>query len=263
LQDIESNRNGVNMPLIEDSFENFYRGNSAENIVSSQIFFHGFEAHKFNPDFGVDLLVTNKARQKFLGESSLELSVQVKSSLAVKERASIAINKEEFAHLMKQINPVLTSIIFEPEFIGEPSRHYYLDSYSQTLHSMDEWLDKVWAEQQYHSQFNVPKSRDKEEYLKNKKAANNFALDGYKSTLFWLNRIQLNKALDLRVLQEGSGKGKDNYYLNFIKDDDGIWCFESTDRSSYFPYIEINHLSYLLLKKQHYGLEMENFAHSF
>lgn len=251
------------MPLTEDNFENFYRGNSAEHIVSSQVFFHGFESHKFNPDFGVDLLVTNKARQKYLGESSIELSIQVKSSLVVKERASIAIHKEEFTHLMTQTNPVLTSVLFEPEFIGEPSRHYNLDSYAQTIHSMDEWLDNTWAEQQYNSQFNVPKSRNKVEYLKNKKAANNLALDGYKNTIFWLNKNQLNKALDLGVLQEGNGNGKGNYYLNFTKDGDGIWYFESTDKSSYFPYIEINHLSYLLLKKKHYGLEMEDFAHSF
>lgn len=237
--------------------------NCAEHIVTSQIFFHGFEAHKFNPDFGVDLLVTNKARQKFLGEISKEISIQVKSSLVVKERASIAIDKEEFAHLMKQNNPVLTFVLFEPEFIGEPSRHFHLDSYAQTLHSMDEWLEKTWADQLYNSQFNIPKSKDRVEFLKNKKAAGNLELNGYKSRLFWLNKNQLNKALSLGVLQEGKGNGKSNYYLNLAKTDDGEWHFKSVGQSEHFPYIEISHLSYLLLKNQNYGLEMEDFAYSF
>ncbi|TMO40564.1 hypothetical protein CWC25_20155 [Pseudoalteromonas sp. S4389] len=251
------------MPLNEENFENFYRGNSAEHIVSSQIFFHGFEAHKYNPDFGVDLLVTNKARQKYLSEESIEFNIQVKSSLVVKNRASISINKEEFAHLMQQNNPVLTSVLFDPEFIGQPSLYNNLNSYAQTLHSMDEWLDNAWAEQNYHSQFNVPRSRNKCEYLKNKKAANNLALDGYESTLFWLNKNQLRKALELGVLQQGLGKGKDNYYLNLAKDDEGTWYFQSTDDSSYYPYIEISHLSYLFLKQHNYGIEMEDFSHSF
>ncbi|MFM5008910.1 hypothetical protein ACEUB7_10405 [Aeromonas veronii] len=248
------------MPLTKDNFENFYRGNCAENIVASQIFFHGFEAHKFNPDFGVDLLATNKARQLFLGEASKEISIQVKSSLVVKERALISIDKIEFDDLMKQNNPVLILVIFEPEFIGNPSHHFYLDPYSQTLHSIDEALENSFAEHKYNSQFNISKSIDRDAFLKNKKAAENLDLDGYKSSLYWLNKNHLNKALDLGVLKEGKGDSKFNYCLELAKNDNGLWHFISSNKSEHYPYPEISHLSYLLLKNKFYGLEMEDFA---
>ena len=251
------------MPLTDEFFENFYRGNAAEQIVSSQVFIHGFEAHKFNPDFGVDLLVTNKARQKFLSETPKEINIQVKSSLVVKNRASIKIKKEELEHLLEHDNPVLVSVLFEPEFIGNPSQREYLDSYAQTIHDMDEWLDKSWAEQQYHSQFDTLKSHDKEQYLKNRRAANNLELDGYKSSLFWLNKNQLKTALEAGILQDGKGNGKDNYYLNFNKEESEYWQFISDKNDVYFPLIEITYLSYLLLNRSNYGLDMENFAHDF
>lgn len=53
------------MPITKENMQKFYRGAAAENIVASKALLHGFEAHKYNPDLGVDLLITNKARQKF------------------------------------------------------------------------------------------------------------------------------------------------------------------------------------------------------
>lgn len=161
---------------------------------------------------------------------------------------------------MKQNNPVLILVIFEPEFIGNPSHHFYLDPYSQTLHSIDEALENSFAEHKYNSQFNISKSIDRDAFLKNKKAAENLDLDGYKSSLYWLNKNHLNKALDLGVLKEGKGDSKFNYCLELAKNDNGLWHFISSNKSEHYPYPEISHLSYLLLKNKFYGLEMEDFA---
>lgn len=248
------------MKLTKDDIENFYRGNSAESLVSSQVFFHGFEAHKYNPDFGVDLLVTNQARQKFLFEDQKEFNIQVKSSLVVRNKALISISKHDFLNLQLHNNPIIVACLFIPLFIGRPSERNSEDPYAQTLHDMDAWLENSWREQNFHAQFDTPRSVNKSKYISNRVAANNLELDGYRAETFWLNMNQFNKGIDDGIISESFSGGEKKYFINIEKEENEPWYFKSNKGFEYYPHPEITHLSYLLIERHGYGIGMEEFA---
>lgn len=63
-------------------FDRLYKGYSAENFITGQLFEHGFEAFRLPADFGIDLVVTNqfkKLKSKEIYDNSFPFGFQVKS----------------------------------------------------------------------------------------------------------------------------------------------------------------------------------------
>lgn len=87
------------MPIDHANCESFYQGAFAEHHICSLFYFYGYEALKFSPDVGIDLMVTNLARVRFQGEAPLRAEVQVKSVLLDANGAYASIPAEEFEYL--------------------------------------------------------------------------------------------------------------------------------------------------------------------
>ncbi|MEZ2318065.1 MAG: hypothetical protein ACBR15_03550 [Microcoleus sp.] len=65
-----------------DFFDKLYRGYSAENFITAQLFEYGFEAFRLPADFGIDLVATNqfkKLKSKKNYDNSFPFGFQVKS----------------------------------------------------------------------------------------------------------------------------------------------------------------------------------------
>lgn len=242
----------MRVPLTEENYQKFYRGNSAECFVMGKAYFHGFEAHKYNPDFGLDLAISNKARTQFKEEKSKQLDLQVKSSLVVKERAIFYISKEEVEFLLTQDQAATVFCMFEVQFLQNPEVFHNRYSSISDNYVIDNWLESSIREHCFHNQFDTKYYEDKFEYMRNRRDAESLDVDDVQVTLFWLNKKQLGKAIELGLMTEvpkRSENAEGLYKLSIQKDSEG-WSFEmykNSDITHYMPYPEICSLSYLLL----------------
>lgn len=96
------------MPLAPDNYENFFLGTAAEFRIASEVYFHGFEASKYTPDFGVDLAVTNAARVRFKGEEPSSHHLQVKATFVINNAATFYLSMQELDYLRSR--PEITTV---------------------------------------------------------------------------------------------------------------------------------------------------------
>lgn len=108
------------MALNQNTYENFYLGNATEFWIASQLYFHGFEASKYSPDFGIDLVVTNAARAKFRGEELWTKFLQIKSTFLVGGKAKIYMNPEELEFLCSTPNIACVFCLVTPHIKAQP-----------------------------------------------------------------------------------------------------------------------------------------------
>jgi len=89
-------------------FDRLYKGYSAENFVTGQLFENGFEAFRLPADFGIDLVVTNqfkKINTKTVDDNLFPFGFQVKSR---RLRGSDTLegpngrNEYQFSYLLKK-----------------------------------------------------------------------------------------------------------------------------------------------------------------
>lgn len=90
------------MPLTSQNYENFFLGTAAEYRIASEVYFHGLEANKFTPDFGVDLIVTNAAQVHLKGASPFTHHLQVKATFVVQSCATFYLGDDELRMLLAQ-----------------------------------------------------------------------------------------------------------------------------------------------------------------
>ncbi len=239
------------MPLTEENYRRFYRGSSAEYYVTSKAYFHGFEAHKYNPDFGLDLAISNKARRQYQDEQSKQLDLQVKSSLVVKNKAFFYLREEEVEFLLTQEQAATVFCMFDVMILQSPEVYHNRESAISDIYRNEDHLENSLRKEIYEKQFEKKTIRlDGEEYecIQHKIEGQRLDVDDVKVTLLWLNRKQLKEAIKegfMRKIKDKYDESSYVYQLSLHKKANDCWLFEK-NRTKYVPHPEISSLSYLL-----------------
>lgn len=128
-------------------FNNLYFGIGGEHLVMSDFIMRGFEAVKITPDFGYDILVTNK--HKFLtkqNETEKELYLQVKTRLtypfAKETELSVLIEKNNFSYLLSDkkshlVIVTLKGVLASDSFSGDTTQTLDANAMSGTQRNLD------------------------------------------------------------------------------------------------------------------------------
>ncbi len=170
------------MPLTKKNFENFYLGSGAEHKIISEIFLHGFEAHKFNPDIGIDLLVTNKAFCQFHDAEEISHHIQIKSTFLIDGKARFFINSEELDFLKSDKRTTTVFCYFSPIIAAEPK--------SFDRGDFEPWWEKEEASFMRH----LYETEFRE--IKKEGCLSKLDFKGFNMSYIWLNNTQLNRAID-------------------------------------------------------------------
>lgn len=168
------------MPLTKENYENFYLGNGAEHKVMSEAFLHGFEAHKFNPDIGIDLLITNKAFCQFHKADEISHYLQIKSTFLIYDQAQFFIKKDELTYL-KEEKVTIVFCYFSPIIEAEPK--------SFDRGENEPWRDSEEASfmvQLYEKEFSV---------IKKDGCLSKLDFKSFEMNYIWLNSTQLDRAI--------------------------------------------------------------------
>lgn len=214
------------MPMKTHQFPNFYMGAAAESIFSGEMFLFGYEAAKFNPDFGVDFQVTNAARQKFYSETERSIQVQVKSTLAYKGMANVFVDEDDFSYLCKSPTRFLVVYVFHDFF-----KPVDMDSANCRADLVDQ------AVQRDISKYEASMMDQHGAEIKRNDPSVIFEFRCRKRSVFWLNGSQLRNGIS-------SGDWKKNSNGTFsarVQIDD---CDIALNEKQLFP--ELSELLYLM-----------------
>lgn len=173
------------MPITQKNCELFYQGSCAELHVASLFYFAGYEAQKINPDIGVDLTITNLARERFNNDPPRVAQVQVKSALMDSTGASVAILEEELDFLCNSDDRYCVFVLFH-----DLSNKLDNDSFNLYVELVDKFIDLDVAS--YEEQRAAKSGRGLR--ASGELSIHNFS--GYKATVFWLNSKQMKRAKD-------------------------------------------------------------------
>ncbi|MDA7028220.1 hypothetical protein PJ311_16755 [Bacillus sp. CLL-7-23] len=128
-------------------FKNLYFGMGGEYLVMSDFIMRGFEAVKITPDFGYDVLVTNKHKylsQQF--ETEKELYLQVKTRLIYPEANNTAlevfIEKNNFSYLLSDekahlVIVTVKGVMVHDSWSEDPSQRFDWNAMSRTQRNLD------------------------------------------------------------------------------------------------------------------------------
>ncbi|KAF1071791.1 MAG: hypothetical protein GAK45_00412 [Pseudomonas citronellolis] len=218
------------MPLTPDNYENFYLGTGAELQVMSELFLLGVEAHKLNPDIGTDLLVTNKAAQRYRDAAPCEYHVQVKSTFLVNQAASFYIAADELAALAADARTVLVLCYASPLIQAEPQSFERGDN--------EPWWEAEMASLDQHVYAT--------DFVNAKRSGCLSTLDFKRLHLsyLWLNQRQLQRALQEGYFQDAAWADTPLCQLKLSLDEYGPTLHGAEDDGR--PVAEIRNLYYLL-----------------
>ncbi|MEZ8484626.1 hypothetical protein [Vibrio splendidus] len=220
------------MPLNKGNYSNFFFGTSAEYYVMSRAFYYGLEAHKYNPDFGFDLSITNRARQIFTKEKSKTIDIQVKATYLLSGQAKCYLKEDELNFLLEQENAVTVFCVYKVNIFHE---RLLFDNDREGLLRLEADIDESYKESLFHDRENGFKVRSESENI-----------EDYEIEIFWFESKQLRNAIELGILNKIEDDEMYVMYINFIN---GSYVFEATDKNgektARSPRVEINKLRYL------------------
>lgn len=140
---IVEGRRYKNMKITNDNYEKFYFGEASEKYIQSELYSLGYEALKTSPDIGYDLLVTNCARTKFLGEPSRQYNIQIKSRVCMEKPVCFFVDEEDYDYLLKDENGYLICVLCIPDISnGRENITVYREQISKTIDNMCEEFEK-------------------------------------------------------------------------------------------------------------------------
>lgn len=172
------------MPIIKDQFDTFFRGCAAEMHVASLFYLAGYEATRIAPDSGVDLIITNTARSKLLGEPFVAKRVQVKSAIVDAGGATLKLKKDELEFLITETD-CFTVIVLLHELRLE--RH--IDSFNQSPDVVADQIGK-YADDYWEGEIS---ERGRQIGAKKKLPP---SFEGASFKTFWLNGAHLKRTWD-------------------------------------------------------------------
>lgn len=103
------------MPITKDNFRKYYFGMAAELFIQGEIYAHGYETHKMQPDIGFDLIAQNCALTHFCGATPKYFHIQVKSRLMSKPEVVFYISETDFNLLMADESSALVCVLMYPK----------------------------------------------------------------------------------------------------------------------------------------------------
>lgn len=181
-----------------NDYEKFYFGEANEKYIQSEFYSQGYEALKTSPDIGYDLLVTNCARTKFLGEQSRQYNIQVKARVCYEKAVCFFINEEDFNCLLKDVNGYLICVLCRPELSDgrENITIYREPDPVSNFHMLEEWGRELLKDNDYLSL----------QFLKE----HGIPYVGYTREYIWFNNAQLKRLKDENLTY----KNGDNICIN-------------------------------------------------
>lgn len=196
--------------MTSEQYEYFYQGSCAELYVSSLFYFAGYEASKVIPDAGIDLVVSNITRSRFVSnEQPRRCEIQVKSTLLDEKGASFAINEEELMFLCQQPDRYTVFVLFYGLTGGDDPGSF--DFYADFV---DKAIDRDIA------QYKEALMEERGRKLRNQGLASFFDFGQAKLKAFWLNSAQMKRCLDEGVWRREANS--DRYRLQVDLDDGAI-----------------------------------------
>lgn len=235
------------MPLDELNYENFFLGNAAEYWVASQLYFHGFEAGKYSPDFGIDLVVTNAARSKFKGEELWTRFLQIKSSFLVQGAARIYVDPGELDYLASESGISSVYCFFTPRIEGEP-QSFDRGDFEPWRASLEAEMDQNFYDTHFHAR--------KQEIG----CLSSFDFKGFDLDYFWMNNRQLNRSIEEGFWSDEWVKGKHLKMLRAEKVEDEILLVNHVGK---YPVIRETRNIYYLYKRSKSSDKVEQGAFNF
>lgn len=224
------------MPITIDNFENFYLGSGAEHKIISELFLHGFEAHKFNPDIGIDILVTNKAACHFTNEEEQQHHVQVKSTFLIKGEAIFYIKEQELNFLTADDKAVVIFCYVSPVIRAEPQSFERGD--------FEPWREGEIASFEQHIYDN------KFRLLKKSGCLSTIDFKRFDIEYIWLNSLQLKRAITEGYIYKGDSNDLYRMVLN-TDEEHGLQMKGKTELGT--PVGEIKNIYYFLKESRGRG----------
>lgn len=216
------------MPLTKDNYENFYLGNGAEHRIISELFLHGFEGHKFNPDIGIDILVTNKAFSQFHESNEAVHYLQVKATFLIDGEARFYIKESELEYLKSEDRLASIFCYFRPIIEAEPKNFDRGD--------FEPW----WESEEASFMRHLYETEFRE--LRKMGCLSQLDFKGFDMGYIWLNNAQLIRAIEERFIQPGQGE----FWKLVLKSDEDDALVISGPDSDEVPVSEIENLYYML-----------------
>lgn len=186
------------MKITSNDYEKFYFGEAQEKYIQAEFYSQGYEALKTSPDIGYDLLVTNCARTKFLGEESRQYNIQVKARVCYEKSVCFFIKDEDFDYLIKDVNGYLICVLCRPE-LSEGRENITINRVPDPLrytHMFEKWgrellKDNSCLSLKYLKEHEIP-------YV------------GFTRKYIWFNNAQLLRLKDENLIYKNS----DNICIN-------------------------------------------------
>ena len=219
------------MPITKQNYKNFYLGTGAEFHLMSAAFLLGYEAHKITPDVGLDILVTNKARQKFESADPINLFLQVKSTFLINGEAIFFIEKDDLDMLANDQSAVIVFCYFSPIIKADPKS--FSNGFSDT-----EWFEREeasWMQQLYDQEFRL---------IRKDGNSSSIEFKGLPIDYFWLNNQQLKRAINEGIFF-ACQKNTNLQTLIFTRGENGS-CLRDKDGIEQNICSEIENIFYLL-----------------
>lgn len=190
------------MKITKDNYEEFYFGEASERFIQSEFYSQGYEATKMSPDIGYDLLVTNCARTKFLGEEPRQYNIQVKSRVCYEKKVCFYIDETEYDSLIGDKNSYLVCVLCKPEISdGRENIVQYRDLTPKTISNMCEsWEIEVLKDKDFLS-IDVLKELG-------------ISFVGYTRQYVWFNSTQLNRLKDENIAYKITYEDKERWCIN-------------------------------------------------
>lgn len=186
------------MKITSNDYEKFYFGEAQEKYIQAEFYSQGYEALKTSPDIGYDLLVTNCARTKFLGEQSRQYNIQVKSRVCYEKSVCFFIKEEDFECLLKDVNGYLICVLCRPE-LSDGRENIIINREPDPVmytHMLEEWGRELLKDNDYLSL----------QFLKER----GIPYVGYTREYIWFNNAQLKRLKDEKLIYKNS----DNICIN-------------------------------------------------
>lgn len=220
------------MPLTAQNYENFFLGAAAEYRIASEIYFHGFEATKYTPDFGIDLGVTNAAQMHLKGASARSHALQIKAAFVLNGSARFYMRGEDMTHVIGRDDMSCVFCCVTPHIQAHP-QSFHRGDFEPWRSSLDAEMDQRAFDQDFAA------------LRKQHGCLSAIDFKGFDFEYFWFNARQLKRSVDDGYWAPAAWAGEDVQHLQVVLDGDAIEIASPRgDRLRLVP--EVRNLYFLL-----------------
>lgn len=197
------------MPLTAENYENFFLGAAAEYRIISEVYFHGFEAHKYTPDFGVDIAVTNAAQVHLKGSCAWSHFLQIKAAFIINGSARFHMAEDELALVLGRDDLSCVFCCVVPHIQAHP-QSFDRGDFEPWRSALDAELDQ----RAYDGHFAALR--------KQHGCLSAIDFKGFDFQYFWLNTRQLKRSVDEGCWTPAPWAGKRIQHLQVRFDGDAV-----------------------------------------